>query len=85
LLKGTGMITWSDITQNWAWWFSRMKTRFPDLEDSSMPFLKQDRDRFEAYLAHTHDLTVSEAREEFQAFLTRETEGRDAVSLRALG
>jgi hypothetical protein len=60
-----------------------MKTRFPDLEDSSMPFLKQDRDRFEAYLAHTHDLTVSEAREEFQAFLTRETEGRDAVSLRA--
>ena len=62
-------MTWSDLTRNWGDWFKRMQTRFPHLDDSAMPFLKQDRGRFEAYLAQTHDLTIDEAREELEDFL----------------
>ena len=48
-------MTWSDLAQNWGMWFGRMQSRFPNLDDSAMPFLKHDRDRFEAYLAETED------------------------------
>ncbi|WP_146345413.1 hypothetical protein [Falsiphaeobacter marinintestinus] len=73
-----GIIDWTDLTQNWASAFSRIKTRFPNLDDGSMPFLKQDRDRFEAHLAETHQLSLEEAREEFRDFLYIETLTREA-------
>lgn len=73
-----GMMDWTDLTQNWASAFSRIKTRFPNLDDGSMPFLKLDRDRFEAHLAETHELSLEEAREEFQDFLYIETLAREA-------
>ncbi|TNF63694.1 MAG: hypothetical protein EP307_04645 [Rhodobacteraceae bacterium] len=76
-------MTWSDLTGNWGAWFARIKTRFPNLDDGAMPFLKQDRDRFEAYLAQTHDLTLEEAREEFEDFLYVESLAREAMDLRA--
>ncbi len=73
-----GMLDWSDLTQNWALAFSRIKTRFPNLDDGSMPFLKQDRGRFEAHLAATHQLSLEEAREEFRDFLYIETLARES-------
>lgn len=76
-------MTWSDLTLNWALWFKRIQTRFPHLDESAMPFLKQDRDRFEAYLADTHNLTLHEAREEFEDFLYIESLAREAASFRA--
>lgn len=72
-----GMIDWTELTQNWASTFKRIKTRFPNLDDGSMPFLKQDRDRFEAHLAETHHLSIEEAREEFRDFLYIETLARE--------
>ncbi|WP_415920673.1 hypothetical protein [Tateyamaria sp. SN6-1] len=36
-----------------------------------MPFLKADQDRFESYLAATHDMSLKEARAAFDAFLDR--------------
>lgn len=74
---------WSDLTRNWAHAFDRMKTRFPNLDDASMPFLKLDRSRFEAYLAETHQMTLREAREEFQDFLYIETLAREEAESRA--
>ncbi|MCB1310390.1 MAG: hypothetical protein KDK29_00210 [Sedimentitalea sp.] len=71
-------MTWSDVTADWGRWFQHMKTRFPNLDDSAMPFLKQDRGRFEAYLADTHHLSLIEAREEFEDFLFVETLVQDA-------
>ena len=64
---------WSDLTQNWGLWFSRLKDQFPNLDDGSMPFLKLDRDRFEAHLAQTHDITLNEARDAVEGFLYIET------------
>lgn len=75
-------MTWNDMTGNWGHWFRRMQARFPHLEDSAMPFLKQDRGRFEAYLAQTHDLTLNEARAELEDFLLVEALLRETSDLR---
>ena len=76
-------MSWSELTQNWAMWFARLKTRFPNLEDDSMPFLKTDRERFEAYVAEKHDLTLVEAREEVNDFLFVEQLAREAFDYRS--
>lgn len=75
-------MTWSDLTKDWAVWFKRIQTRFPHLDDSAMPFLKLDRDRFEAYLADTHNLTLREAREELEDFLYIESLAQEMADQR---
>lgn len=62
-------MTWADLTRNWSYWFKRLKSQFPNLEDSAMPFLKQDRTRFELYLAERHQMSIEKAREELEDFL----------------
>ena len=76
-------MTWSDLTSNWSDIRSRIMTRFPNLDDGAMPFAKTNRERFEAYLAGTHDLTLSEAREELDDFLFVEQLAREAFDYRA--
>lgn len=71
------MTNWSELTQNWAHSFARAKTRFPQLDEADAPFLKLDRSRFEAYLAEKHQLTLTEAREEFADFLFVESLNRE--------
>lgn len=44
-----------------------------------MPFLKQDRSRFEAYLAGMHNLSIQEAHEEIEDFMFVETLAREAA------
>jgi hypothetical protein len=63
-------MTWLDLTRNWAQSYSLLQSAFPNLEKSAMPFLKQDQNRFENYLAATHDLTLEEARAAFDEFLS---------------
>lgn len=69
-------MTWSDLTQNWAASYRALCTEFPKLEPSAMPFLKADQDRFENYLAATHDMTLKEAQIAFDAFLNRQVKAR---------
>lgn len=76
-------MTWSDLTMNWSDWFARIKDRFPNLDDAAMPFAKTNRERFEAYLADTHDLTLTEAREELDDFLFIEQLAREAFDYRS--
>jgi len=64
-------MTWSDLTRNWAESYRALSTEFPKLEPSAMPFLKGDQDRFESYLAATHDMSLKEAQEAFDAYLSR--------------
>ncbi|TMV08628.1 hypothetical protein FGK63_05770 [Ruegeria sediminis] len=71
------MLNWSDLTQDWASSYARAKTRFPNLRDRDMAYVKQDRKRFEAYLAERHHLTVNEAREEVEDFLFTESLNRE--------
>ena len=73
-------MTWTDLTRDWADSYDRIKSRFPMLEDGDMPFLKLDRARFEAHLAERHDMTLNEAREEFEDFLFIEQLTREARS-----
>lgn len=66
-------MTWADMTCDWAVWYGKLQTRFPYLDDDAMPFAKVDRCGFEAYLAETHNLSLTEAREEIDDFLFVET------------
>lgn len=70
-------MTWLDLTRNWASSYALLQATFPNLEKSAMPFLKQDQNRFENYLAATHDLTLEEARDAFDAFLMEMKEAMD--------
>lgn len=74
------ILNWSDLTQDWSTSYARAKMRFPNLRDSDMPFVKQNRQRFEAYLAERHHLTVTEAREELEDFLFTESLSRELDS-----
>lgn len=76
-------MTWSDLTSNWSELRARITSRFPNLDDAAIPFAKTDRQRFEAYIADTHDLTLSEAREELNDFLFVEQLAREAFDYRA--
>lgn len=64
-------MTWNDLTQNWADSYRALCEEFPYLEPSAMPFLKGDQDRFESYLAATHDMSLKEAQDAFDAYLCR--------------
>ncbi|WP_415402780.1 hypothetical protein [Tateyamaria sp. SN3-11] len=65
-------MTWNDLTQNWAESYRALCIEFPGLEPSAMPFLKADQDRFESYLAATHDMSLKEAQNAFDAYLARQ-------------
>ncbi len=73
-------MTWTELTADWGASFQRLKTRFPNLDDGSMPFLKLDRGRFEAYVAETHQLTIEEAKQEFEDFLYAESLARETTA-----
>ncbi|NIZ60848.1 hypothetical protein DL239_07665 [Sedimentitalea sp. CY04] len=47
----------------------RMQNRFPYLQKKMVPSLLQDREAFIKHLATTHQLTLTEAREEVEDFL----------------
>ncbi len=71
------MTSWTELTQDWANSYTRAKTRFPNLLDCDMPYLKLDRGRFESYLAERHQLTLEEARQELEDFLFVESLNRE--------
>ena len=64
-------MNWNDLTRNWADNYRALRQEFPKLEPSAMPFLKADQDRFESYLAATHDMSLKEAQDAFDAFLSQ--------------
>ncbi|MEL6466017.1 MAG: hypothetical protein AAFQ58_13700 [Pseudomonadota bacterium] len=66
-------MNWNDLTRNWAENYRALCREFPKLEPSAMPFLKADQDRFESYLAATHDMSLKEAQDAFDAYLLRHT------------
>jgi len=68
---------WSDITNDWPSWAERIRDRFPYLEMGPMDRARHDRSAFEAYLARTHNLSLTEAREEIEDFLYIETLARE--------
>ena len=67
-------MNWNDLTRNWAENYRALRKTFPKLEQSAMPFLKADQDRFESYLAATHDMSLKEAQDAFDAFLSQHSQ-----------
>ena len=65
-------MNWNDLTRNWAESYRALSKEFPGLEPSAMPFLKADQDRFESYLAATHDMSLKEAQDAFEAYLNQQ-------------
>lgn len=63
-------MNWADLTRNWAQSYEMLQRRFPNLEISAMPFVKQDQLRFENYLAATHDMALEDARNALDAYLS---------------
>ncbi|MEM6373532.1 MAG: hypothetical protein AAF727_12240 [Pseudomonadota bacterium] len=63
-------MNWNDLTRNWAESYIALSRTFPNLEPSAMPFVKGDQDRFESYLAATHDMSLKEAQDCLDAFMT---------------
>ncbi|MEO0400849.1 MAG: hypothetical protein AAF214_00580 [Pseudomonadota bacterium] len=66
-------MTWNDLTRDWAASYRALCNEFPHLEPSAMPFLKADQDRFESYLAATHDMSLKEAQDAFDSYLMRQS------------
>ena len=64
-------MNWLDLTRNWAQSYRNLCAEFPNLEQSAMPFLKQDQTRFEMYLAAQHGWSLDDARAKFDAYLDR--------------
>ncbi|MGR3759351.1 hypothetical protein ACUXV3_04370 [Roseobacteraceae bacterium NS-SX3] len=67
----------------WLERMPRIMQRFPHLQASTAPSPLEDKDKFVAYLARTHHLTLNEAKEEVEDFfytesLHKELEGRSA-------
>lgn len=70
-------LSWADLTADVTSTYRRIKMRFPHLDESAIAFLHHGRARFEAHLAATHQLTPTEAREEFADFLYIEALSRE--------
>lgn len=66
-------MTWTDMTRDWAVWYKKLQSRFPNLDDGAMAFAKTDRSQFECYLAEIHNLSLTEAQEEIEDFLFVQT------------
>ncbi|OUS36073.1 hypothetical protein A9Q94_10755 [Rhodobacterales bacterium 56_14_T64] len=55
-------------TDAWITSLPRIQNRFPYLHPQLVPKLLHDRDAFVAHLAQTHQLTLTEAKEEVEDF-----------------
>ena len=73
-------MNWNDLTRNWAENYRALRKAFPKLEQSAMPFLKADQDRFESYLAATHDMSLKEAQDAFDTFLSEHARTAEVAS-----
>ncbi len=77
-------MTWGEIISDWSRAIASLGQRFPQLDHGTVPVAPESSDDFAEFLAHTHDLTPLEAREELQDWMTIQGLARDAgADLRA--
>lgn len=73
---------WNDLTTNFETYIGRLKTRFPNMDESATAALG-DRDAIVKHIAQKHDLTQFEADREMDDWLFVENLARRASDLRA--
>lgn len=60
---------WHEVAEDWTAYVEAIGTRWPRAEETEVLAIDGDRERFEAYIASTHDLTPAEASEDVEAWL----------------
>ena len=63
---------WQQVRENWSAFVEAIGTRWPRTDATEIVAIDGDRNRFEAYLSETHDLTRAEAREDVETWLMGE-------------
>lgn len=76
-------MTWHDLSANWSAVLERLRARFPRLDPAALGEPPRDSRVLTAHLAQAHDLTLEEAREELQDFMSVEDLARQSSDLRA--
>lgn len=63
---------WQQVAADWPAFLGAIKTRWPQVDDTEVLAMDGDRERFEAHLSDTHELTRAEARELVDVWLAGE-------------
>lgn len=75
-------MSWNHLIANWTDMMHRLSASFPHMDLNALQRFRGDRVKLEHYLAETHDLTLSEARETIEDWLAT-TGARIATQLAA--
>lgn len=70
-------MNWTDLKTSWTTQTHKLVARFPYLERKAVAAFKGDQTEFAEYLAGSHHLTVSEAKEELEDYMYSEMMARD--------
>lgn len=71
---------WSDITEEWSFWGTIIRNRFPQLSQTELKLPVEDRGVFEAQIARSHELSINEAREEIDDLIYVQTLAREVMA-----
>lgn len=63
-------MTWHHLSANWHAIREQLITRFPNIDPDHVTDAPRDRQALTRHIAETHDITVFEAHEELQDFLS---------------
>ena len=74
---------WHHLSANWAALSGRLLQRFPHIDQARLSEAPRDSSALTRHLAESHDLTLGEAREELEHFLSIADLARQAPDLRA--
>lgn len=61
---------WTHVLACWPYLLKQLGRDFPYLEHAALERFRGDRAKMEVYLAETHDLTLTEARDALEDWLT---------------
>ena len=76
-------MNWHHVTANWIAIRDRLARRFPHADPKTLAHPPRDKGWLARHLAEAHDLTIFEAREELEDFLSVEDLARQVMDLRA--
>ena len=77
-------MNWHDLSANWTALQDSFRQRFPNLDMSLFRSPPRDRAALTRELAAAHELTLLEAHQELEEFMTAEDLARQAMDVRAI-
>lgn len=71
---------WSEIKEDWSFWGQVIHNRFPQLPRKELEQPMHDRRQLEAKLARSHQLSLTEAREEIEDLIFVQSLAREVTA-----